>query len=168
MTEVLTSSNWQTAAQEAVADLPADLRASVGHRRIDDRTYLITVASEPIDPDDGETRLRRIQMRYWNNLREYGWPTEHDALYRSGGCFANRVVWPIISILGESTYVEEGLFPGRATVGDMKQHVQVAILEELYLGGGMSTITKDLAGRFRRQDGTPVLRWQFQKQKKYS
>ncbi len=60
--------------------------------------------------------------------------------------------------------MEEGLFPGRAKVDDLKKTVQVAILEEMFQGGGISLVSKDSKDRFVRDDGTPILKWQFKKQ----
>jgi hypothetical protein len=59
--------------------------------------------------------------------------------------------------------MEEGLFPGRATVGDLKKAVQLAILTEMFEGGGVSLVSKDSMDRFVRDDGTPILKWQSEK-----
>jgi hypothetical protein len=166
MAEVLSADNWQPAVLEAIEELPDDIRDSVGHSQPDAQSMVVSVAGEPIEPGDGESWVSRVELKYWNTLRERGWPQEHDELYQPGGRFAEQVGWPVISIFGEATNMEDGLFPGRATVGDLKKAVQVAILEEMFQGGGMSLVSKDSKDRFIRDDGTPVLKWQFKKRKR--
>jgi hypothetical protein len=163
MAELLSADNWQQAVQEAIEELPDDIRDSVGHSQPDARSMVVSIAGEPIEPEDGESWVSRVELKYWHTLRERGWPKEHDELYQPGGRFSEQVGWPVISIFGEATSTEEDLFPGRAPVSDLKKMVQVAILEELFQGGGMSLVSKDSKDRFVLDDGTPILKWQFKK-----
>ena len=107
--------NWQQAVREAIEELPDDLQVSVGYSQPDAQNMVVTVAGEPTMPEGGETWISKVELRYWDTLRERGWPDEHDELYQPGGAHADQVEWPVISVIGEATELEEGLFPGRAT-----------------------------------------------------
>jgi len=112
MAEVLSADNWQEVVREAIAELPDDIRDSVGHSLPDTQSMIVSVAGEPIEPEDGESWVSRVELRYWNSLRERGWPKEHDELYQTGGRFAEQVGWPVISIFGEATSTVR-LYPSR-------------------------------------------------------
>ena len=68
--------------------------------------------------------------------------------------------WPVVSIAGEAEGMTTGVYVGRGSVASRKGKVQIAILEEMWSGGGASMISKDQKGRFIRDDGTRILDWQ--------
>lgn len=50
---------------------------------------------------------------------------------------------------------------GNAPIALLQGSIQVAVLNELFEGGGFSMVMKDGKGRFYREDGSPILDWQF-------
>ena len=160
---LLSVDNWRGAVAEAIDELPEDVRGSVGYRD-EGKVCIVRVAREPIEPEDGEASLSDVKVTYWDTLKE-----ELDvAVEESPGCgleeyrdlLRDKWGWPVISIAGESVNALPGVYPGRATAADLKHEVQLAILEELS-GGGVGIVCKDDEGRFVREDGSPILAWQF-------
>jgi hypothetical protein len=91
MSEVLSADNWQQAVLEAIGELPDDIRESVGHSQPDAQSMVVSVAGEPIWPEDGESWVSRVKLKYWSTLRERGWPHQHEELYQPGGRSAEQV-----------------------------------------------------------------------------
>jgi hypothetical protein len=162
---IVTKKNWQGAAAEALRGLPTEVQASLELRKIDDRTCVIGPARKGGDEETDHETLSWVEVRFWHSLGEYGWPPEQASLYQPGGAFADRVSWPLISIGGEGGGAEGALFVGRGTTADLEKHLQLAILEEIIKRPGQSKIKRDGKGRYVKQDGTPVLDWQFPKRK---
>jgi len=160
--ELLSEKNWQRAVIEAIEELPNDIRESVGYSPPTARTMDVTVSVEPIDLDDErESHVARIEITWWWTMREKGWPAEFEDIYGLGGIKEEQADWPIITLHSPASNCEYGQFPGRADVASLKGEVQLAILEEMWCGGGLSLVTKDKQGRFKRFDGSPILEWQF-------
>ncbi len=157
---VLSSTNWRNAIVAAIEGLPEDIKASVGYSHLSEDTMRVTVAGHPFDDDDGESFVGTIDVRWWNTLREQGWPSEQDSIYGCGGTLEERAGWPIVSIGRKSGSCDEGIHPGRAALNDLERAVQLAILEEMHEGGGGSLISVDAHGRFCRDDGQLILDWQ--------
>jgi hypothetical protein len=182
---VITEQNWQQAVFDAVDELPADILASVGHATINSRQLLITVAVEP--SDEGEAAVNDIRIRLWDTLREqeehfanedrkgeednreeFGLPrqsehyTKEDPNQTVSGYDLDdvRLSWPVLSI-DHAPEPIQGLFLGRATFGTLKGTIQLAICEEMFGNSAMSMILKDREGRFIREDGSPILSWQY-------
>lgn len=158
--EILSSHNWQRAAIEAIADLPEDIRSSVGHSPPTTKSVVVSVSVEPYEADQ-ETHVARVEVTWWDSMRDRGWPREFDSIYGPGGIQEEQAEWPVITVFGESSGFEQGIFPGRAPVARLQDEIQRAILEEMWGGGGISMIAKDSEDRFVREDGSPILLWQF-------
>lgn len=163
---ILTRENWKDAVLEAIRDLPEDVQASIGHSSVSDDVMIVTVAAEPRTRWE-ETSLSRVEIRYWNSTREKGWPPEQDILYGPGGAAEAQVDWPFVMLENESSEFAEGFYIGRSPIGCLKGQLQIAVLEEMHAGGGMSLVCKDHKGRFIRKDGTRLLDWQFRRKPKH-
>jgi hypothetical protein len=173
--EALTADNWRRATLEAVEGLPEDVRGSVGHEQTAGNVLTIRVAVEPIEAGT-EAEICRVRVTWWGTLeaayeaataedRAAGYDGENYQLdvYRKMRPEALRE--PSVAVAGDSSGFIDYLVPGRASVGDLRRNVQAAILEEMFSGGGISMVSKDRRGRFVREDGTPILRWQFRRQR---
>lgn len=158
--EILSFENWRNAIAGAIEELPEDIKASVGFAHLGEKAMRLTVAGHAFADDDDESYVSRIEVRWWDSLREEGWPTEFDSLFGPGGTMEDRADWPVISISGESRSYDDGVHPGHSTLRDLKRAIQVALLDEMHGGGGGSLISKDEAGRFCRDDGALILDWQ--------
>ena len=156
---VVTRENWKDVVLEAIRDLPEDLQVSIGHSFASDDVMVVTIAAEPMKSHQ-EACMCRVKIHSWNTVREQGRPPEYDGLYAPGGVEVAQTDWPVISVEGESSGYEQGFYVGRSPAVYLKGEVQVAILEEMHSGGGVSMINKDDKGRFVRKDGTRVLDWQ--------
>lgn len=157
---VLSSDNWRDVVIEAIDSLPDDIKASVGYTTLGEETMAVTVAGEPIDGEDGESFVSTINIQWWDTMRKQGWSKEQDEIYGVGGLMAERADWPVISVEAESIGRVEGHHPGRARIREFLRTIQLAIMDEMFEGGGASLISKDEAGRFRRDDGALILDWQ--------
>jgi hypothetical protein len=150
--DLLDKHNWQKELIAAVDEFPEDLRMLIGYFVTSPESATITVAVEPTDRDhDGE--IRRVEVRYWNSLREQKFPPEQEALYAPGGLCAEQADWPVVSIERETGGVRHGPFPGRASLALFRFLIQDAILEELYKG---SIIYKRVDGTFLRENGSVI------------
>ena len=98
------------AVLKAIEELPKDIRDSVGYSQPDAQSLVVSVAGEPIEPENGESCVTRVELKYWNTLGERGWPQQQDELDQPGGRFAEQVEWPVISIFGQATNMEEATF----------------------------------------------------------
>lgn len=150
----LRGDNWKLAVTQAIDEFPQDLRQSIGYRDVSAEQMQVIVAAEPVD--EGESELCRIDLQYYPTLTARGWPSEHDELYKPGGSLAHQVDLPIVNVLMPSQAMEQSLFLGHATVGDLKHMIQEAVLNEMFEGGGFSMITKDHKGRYIRDDGSLI------------
>jgi hypothetical protein len=159
--EILSQSNWQRATIDAIEELPSDIRESIGYYPPTPRMVVVTISVEPID--EGETHVAKVEVTWWDSMRDRGWPRELDATYGPGGIHEEQADWATIIVRGESTAHEQGFYPRRATIRSLKGEVQLMVLEEMWGGGGISMIPKDSKDRFIRDDGSPILPWQFPK-----
>ena len=166
--DTLTKDNWREACLEAIAELPDDITASVGHYQPSDDCLVIRVACEPWEDDESETHVNEIKVRWWDTYRKElearirespGRGFEEDLDFQSQRA---GIDLPTISIKpGGASGPTTGLYAGRegACVAEMKGEIQVAILNELFEGEGQSMVFKNRKGRFVREDGTHILDW---------
>ena len=169
---VLTRANWKDAVLQAITQLPPDIQTSVGHSFKSENCIVVTVACEPMTEEDGESCVNHVKVRWWNTRRE-----ELESYIReSPGCGVEGYIEletqrglidkPSISIEpGGASGPIGGLIPGSGTVKMLEGMVQMAILEEMVEGGGISIVSKDAKGRFVRDDESYVLDWQRPKRK---
>jgi hypothetical protein len=161
MLTVLNASNWQSAVQQAIDELPDDLRQNVAECQADEHSFIISIVTRPLCTSYGDQGAFQIHLKYWESFRDRGWPAEHEELYQPGGYFAHRLTWPVIAISSEVTGVEDEFFPERDGICNFKRRIQLAVLEEISRADECGPFGEDRKGRIIRQDGTPVLAWQF-------
>lgn len=94
--ETLTRTNWQEALAIAVRLLPSRLGASVNWPI--ETEAVVTIAFEPEDRRCA-CEMRRIEVRYFESLREHGWPEELEAIYGAPAHYKSD--WPIVSVRGD-------------------------------------------------------------------
>ncbi|MFG0334985.1 MAG: DUF5615 family PIN-like protein, partial [Maioricimonas sp. JB049] len=164
--EILSWQNWQRAVIEAIDSLPNDIRSSVGHSPPTTKSVVVFVSVEPLEADQ-ETHVARVELNWWDSMRDRGWPRELDGLYGAGGIHEEQAEWPVITVFGKPSGFEQGIYPERAPVAHVQCEVHRAVLEEMWGGGGISMIAMDDQDRFVREDGSPILLWQFESDEEY-
>jgi hypothetical protein len=176
---VITAENWQDMARQAVEDLPTDIGGGVGWRQLSPDLLEVQVAREPHE-EGTEASIYHIEVRWWDTLDEHlaAATAEEAESLRAGGAGMElasmpmiaarypaedpRRKLPLLTIYGESDWADQGLFATRAAYGHLRRTLHLAVLEELFSGGA---VCKDALGRYVREDGSPVLPWQFRKKR---
>ncbi len=161
---VVTRDNWKGAVREAVEALPDDVQSCVAWEQPTTRRLAIRIAVE-LCTGDPEGQVNRVVLRWWDTVREQEAAYDQAApatggrkLYATGD---PRWDWPVVSISSAVVGLTQGLFAGRATVATLKEHVQVAVLEEM-CANGSEMVLKDQRDCFIRKDGRLLLAWQIQ------
>lgn len=161
---VVSRHNWQAAVRVAVELLPDDIQASLAWEKLTARGMVIRVAVESWTGDP-EGQVNRVDLVWWDTVRDH--ERDHEVaspggadveLYRADD---PRWDWPVVSISSAVVGASRGVFAGRATVALLIEHVQAAVLEEMW-SNGSATVFKDECGLFRRKDGDLILAWQSQ------
>jgi hypothetical protein len=176
---VLTEENWRDAVIQAIADLPPDISDSVGWKQPSPVLMEVRAACEPHSAGE-EASAYLVEVRWWNTLDEQlaaATAEEAESLRADGADMElasmpmiaarypaedPRRKLPLVNVSGESNGTGQGLFAGRAAYGHLRRALHLAILEELFSGG---VVCKDAQGRYVREDGSPVLPWQFRKKR---
>jgi len=177
---LLDHGNWLVAAREAVRTLPDDVAECVGVTELAHRIRLAVVV-EPLD--NGESYRSHIDVEWFDTVREChgvhrerreqrrkadGLPRDHSPyagfppqFTEPGGLYYERRDSPIITV--QCNGKVQWIFPGNAMTRSLTRMIQKAVLEAIFADcSGM--IGKDSRGRFVRDDGFPVLEWQFKRE----
>ncbi len=88
--QILTAANWRDAVAAALEELPEDIKTSVGYSHPGEKEMQLTIAGHPLDDENGESYVSSVKIRWWNTVREQGWPPQHASLYGPGGMFEER------------------------------------------------------------------------------
>jgi hypothetical protein len=159
--EVLVEKNWGRTVQSAIDLLPEDISECIGVE-FGDRKIIIKVVADSMDVDI-ETELRVVEVEWFHSQRERGSrlldPAEvlegkiskDESRCRPMVLEAEQLDWAIVVVrCGE---MEQGCYPGRADVLNLRYMVQTAILDEMFVG---ELIEKDEDGRYFRNDGSEI------------
>jgi hypothetical protein len=164
---LLQQDNWKLACQQAIDELPADIGSSVGFKDAG-AEVIIKVACEPVFPQDRETFISEVKVKWWNTVRE---EIEHFKDSQEGDIIdylfdeilkmqeqEGSADLPVIAVSGDAyTSTPLGFLPSKHTVEELIRNVQTNILEAMFSDGGESMLTKDAEGRFCRDDGRRIV-----------
>jgi len=134
-TNQLSRANWQQVAEDAVKELAPRVANLVFTTQRNECGFIILVSERGSVEEDF---VGRVELRFWNALKERGWPEEHNEIYGPGGHFAFQINWPSISIHSVNRCIEGGVFPERSTKRHLKHAIKEAILEEAFAAGLVS------------------------------
>jgi hypothetical protein len=126
--DTLTEINWKEALALAVRLLPSRLGASVNWPA--ETEAVVTIAFEPEDQHCA-CEVRRIEVRYFESLREHGWPEELEPVYGVGAPAHHKISWPIVSVRGDYFESERLLFIDKTSTDDLAKQLRALAFAEL-------------------------------------
>lgn len=157
---VLTATNWMSCVEDAIRDLPEDLRLSVGFRAGCGQ-MLLSVAGEPGDSPLGpETQLRPIVVVPFRSIADGSlpledWTSHFDAWFCEHGPLHELRARPGI-LIASCTCGCLGFFDRTQTAG-FKYQLQLILLEEMVQGRLIERSEDHSIERFTREDGSLIL-----------
>lgn len=143
--ELLTAENWKEAITGAVGELPDDLSDSIGWCDKAQDAVLLTVAVETWD-DGLKTDIYSINVAVVDD-------TGHPFVRVSRGRFP-------VGVETTLTLIEDFILKF-TEVESLKRHIQLSILERMFIGGLVAKIVTD--DRFEyvtKREGSTILPWQ--------
>jgi hypothetical protein len=163
--DVIDKRNWQRAVVYAIRVLPDNLADGVGWEVAKPREFILVLSGDPLTEDGIEIEhpMFPLEIRWFNGqAEEAAWEKAQGPYSLRSSTSSPQFApsdpeyqWPFIRVDDV-----DGLFVGRATVGDLMECVQLAVLRAV-TAFCPSLGIKEVNERYVwAVDGRPVLAWQ--------